>query len=346
MDKARSIISNCKESASNFKETSAEHLNTFQFKSRLFYRKFKSSKKLKLIAAGVGSIFLILIVVIIVLAVGRNRVAPSDAPSDAQVAIPSDNNSDEKPNDAEFGPGDTPAVQESIVQLDTTAATPPPSNGKKAIVYSRCVQPGMISLTFDDGPSPNLPNILKVLNEFKVKATFFVNADYLADFRSTTSRAAIDLQNLFKQGHQIGGHTMTHLDLTRVTRQQRWDEMRRNDEYIKSAIGVRPLHFRAPYMRYSDAMLLDLGSWGYTVSGVSLNTMDDTFNNNNVVTGVSNIVDPIINAADSTKISFIAMNHDFKVGTADWLQKFIPQAQGKGFKFVTSQECLGVPAYR
>eukprot|EP00121_Abeoforma_whisleri_P014668 Awhi_evm1s13528 len=39
----------------------------------------------------------------------------------------------------------------------------------------RCTCPGKIALTFDDGPGPDSGNVLDVLKELGVPATFFIN---------------------------------------------------------------------------------------------------------------------------------------------------------------------------
>lgn len=59
-------------------------------------------------------------------------------------------------------------------------------------------------LTFDDGPTPNItPQILKVLDDYNIKATFFVIGE-LAE-RDNDILKAVD-----KAGHFIGNHTYSH----------------------------------------------------------------------------------------------------------------------------------------
>ena len=61
-----------------------------------------------------------------------------------------------------------------------------------------------IALTFDDGPHPRYTSqILDVLDQYNIKATFFVvgvNAKYYSD----------TLESVIKRGHEIGNHTYTH----------------------------------------------------------------------------------------------------------------------------------------
>lgn len=60
-------------------------------------------------------------------------------------------------------------------------------------------------LTFDDGPSPTItPQILKVLEEYDIKATFFVVGSMADKFPE-------ELKLVWDGGHLIGNHTYSHL---------------------------------------------------------------------------------------------------------------------------------------
>lgn len=60
----------------------------------------------------------------------------------------------------------------------------------------------IVYLTFDDGPSKNTERILKILDKYKVKATFFVTGNG-QDYNDWIKKA-------YKKGHTIGLHTYTH----------------------------------------------------------------------------------------------------------------------------------------
>ncbi|MGO6848729.1 polysaccharide deacetylase family protein, partial [Rhizobium ruizarguesonis] len=65
-----------------------------------------------------------------------------------------------------------------------------------------------IYLTFDDGPNPHCTGqILDVLAEHSVSATFFVLGAYVKDHPNLVRRIAAE-------GHLVANHTMTHPDLT------------------------------------------------------------------------------------------------------------------------------------
>ncbi len=60
-----------------------------------------------------------------------------------------------------------------------------------------------VSLTYDDGLDSQLENVAPQLDEFGLKATFFITAENME------ARLA-DWQALARRGHEIADHTMTH----------------------------------------------------------------------------------------------------------------------------------------
>lgn len=60
-----------------------------------------------------------------------------------------------------------------------------------------------VYLTFDDGPSPVTLQILETLNEYKIKATFFVVGSFVKQYPEI-------LLQIYDDGHSIGIHSDTH----------------------------------------------------------------------------------------------------------------------------------------
>lgn len=98
-----------------------------------------------------------------------------------------------------------------------------------------------IFLTFDDGPVPGLtPFILKTLNEYNAKATFFCVGD---NIRKHTGI----FEQILQEGHSVGNHTYNHLKAWRVDATNYIDNVHQCDEIMVSA-GARPSRlFRPPY---------------------------------------------------------------------------------------------------
>ena len=117
--------------------------------------------------------------------------------------------------------------------------------GRSASVFGRSVWRGpsdrrVLALTFDDGPAESTPDILEILAEHHVPATFFqcgANVDRLPQIA----------REVVARGHEIGNHSYSHPYLFLRSPKTIENELRRAQETIESATGVRPAWFRAPY---------------------------------------------------------------------------------------------------
>jgi peptidoglycan/xylan/chitin deacetylase (PgdA/CDA1 family) len=97
-----------------------------------------------------------------------------------------------------------------------------------------------IALTFDDGPSPGTREILQLLAEHKLKATFFVcglNAERHPDILRAT----------VEQGHEIGNHSWSHPNCALRSRAFIQQEFAQAQGLIERTAGVTPSLLRAPY---------------------------------------------------------------------------------------------------
>ena len=88
-----------------------------------------------------------------------------------------------------------------VITMCTCGAYPAAASD---VIYSCQSSKKNIALTFDDGPHPvHTPEILDILAEYGIKATFFVigeNATWYGDLVKTE----------YESGHEIGNHTYSH----------------------------------------------------------------------------------------------------------------------------------------
>ena len=120
-----------------------------------------------------------------------------------------------------------------------------------------------VALTFDDGPSPeHTPKVLAMLDEARVKATFFV-IGRKAEAHPDLVRA------IAERGHAIGVHSYAHdrLFSLRSPRVVRADLVRAVD-VLERITGERPTMFRPPIghtnpriAREASRLHLDLVGW-------------------------------------------------------------------------------------
>lgn len=113
--------------------------------------------------------------------------------------------------------------QERLPKLTETAR-----NNIKNIYHS---EKKRAFLTFDDGPSSNTKQILDLLKEKNIKATFFVLGSMVEKMSETTKR-------IYEEGHFIANHGYSH-EYTNVyaTPENVLNEYNQCNEAVKKAIG-------------------------------------------------------------------------------------------------------------
>ncbi|MFC4799566.1 polysaccharide deacetylase family protein [Neobacillus sp. GCM10023253] len=84
-----------------------------------------------------------------------------------------------------------------------------------------------------------IPTILEVLNDSKVKATFFYDGSWV--------KKNPDLARMiYKEGHEIGNHAYSHPDLQRRSKSETIQEISKTNTVIEETIGVKPKWFAPP----------------------------------------------------------------------------------------------------
>jgi peptidoglycan/xylan/chitin deacetylase (PgdA/CDA1 family) len=106
--------------------------------------------------------------------------------------------------------------------------------------FEECPDYNDWALTYDDGPGQFTDErVLKPLAERNLKATFFVTGQQVANSPNV-------LKKIHDDGHQIGIHTWSHPELTKLSNDQVVAEIVWTARIIKNITGVAPTMFRPP----------------------------------------------------------------------------------------------------
>lgn len=93
----------------------------------------------------------------------------------------------------------------------------------------------VVFLTFDDGPIPEVtPWVLDTLDEYGIKATFFMVGDNVA-------RHPELYEEVKQRGHSVGNHTMHHLQGMKVSSYRYMHDITEANDLIDSQL-FRPPH--------------------------------------------------------------------------------------------------------
>ena len=105
-----------------------------------------------------------------------------------------------------------------------------------------------VYLTFDDGPIPEAtPFILKVLDDYGIKATFFMVGDNVRKYPDL-------YQQIVDEGHRVGNHTFNHIGGARHSIRTYEKNVQQCDELIHSDLFRPPHGWMRPtqYHRYKN----------------------------------------------------------------------------------------------
>ncbi|MBD2483827.1 polysaccharide deacetylase family protein [Planktothrix sp. FACHB-1365] len=184
-----------------------------------------------------------------------------------------------------------------------------------------------IALTFDDGPhSEHTLNLLAVLNQHGVKATFFLLGENINGHESI-------VKQIVQEGHLIANHSKSHPDLLKCDDHTVLEQLTYTNTVIENITGKAPAYFRPPYGETDDRVNNLAGSLGLTPIMWSLDTNDWKG------LGVDAIEKELMKATPGS----IILCHDGVPASNQTIEAVniaIPKLQQQGLNFVTLSELL------
>lgn len=193
-------------------------------------------------------------------------------------------------------------------------------------LYKLDKQEKLIALTFDDGPSPVSEQVLDLLEEKDVLATFFWQGNNLRGHPSTIARAMAD-------GHAIANHSWDHphgdqLSPTALLRRQ----ILPTQKVFNQLTGWEPNLYRPPFGAITEEQLSRLSECGLVVVGWSITSLDWDYSQNSA----DEIEKRVLGALHpGAIILFHDVYHgDSASGLLGALEVIIDEARQQGYQFV------------
>ncbi len=182
--------------------------------------------------------------------------------------------------------------------------------------------------SFDDGPSPYYtPQVLAILQQYKVKATFFCIGRQVARYPDLVRQE-------YNDGNLVGNHTWSHPNLALLSSSDILTQINLTADAIQQATGVRPTLFRPPYGVVNTRVLAKANLLGLT----TIIWNDEARDWSTPGTGV--IISRILNLAGDGAIILLHDGGGNRSQTLAALPTIIQTLRLRGFKFVTLQQML------
>lgn len=192
-----------------------------------------------------------------------------------------------------------------------------------------------VVLTFDDGPDPEYTTrILNILNQYGIKATFFVIG------KNAMLHPEV-VKQVYREGHEIGNHTFSHRHTNSISYDQLKLELNASQRVIQGITGHSSLLYRPPY-GYEDTATVnsDFQRMLYTTEMGYLTVNYDIDSKDWKTTSSKEIVDNILQRLPNGNVILLHDGGGDRSSTVEALPEIIETLQKKGYTFVTASELM------
>ncbi len=199
------------------------------------------------------------------------------------------------------------------------------NNDKRLPIYSVETEHKTIAISFDAAYGDQYtPRILDILDEYNVKTTFFLVGFWVDKYGDV-------LEEIHRRGHEIGNHSTTHPQMSKLTVDEIKKELQTTSEKIKAVTGKAPILFRPPFGDYNNKVIETAQELGYYSIQWDVDSLDwKEF-------GVEPVVDRVLKKVN--KGSIILFHNNAKY-VADFLPIILDRLIKEGYKIVPVSELI------
>lgn len=191
-----------------------------------------------------------------------------------------------------------------------------------AVSSNKAVEVKKVALTFDDGPHPYYTEqLLDGLKERGVVATFFVTGEH-AELHPDV------IKRMSEEGHLIGNHTYSHIQLKESNRDEFKEELIKTNEILLGITGEEVLYVRPPY-----------GSWDKSFE-TELNMFPVLWNVDPLDWCSHNASCIAKKVVDKVEENDIILMHDYYDTSVTAALQIVDELLKEGYTFVTVEEIL------
>jgi peptidoglycan-N-acetylglucosamine deacetylase len=229
-----------------------------------------------------------------------------------------------------------------LVRSETYLSLPTPY-----VVTRTGYHPGVVALTFDDGPDGYwTPRVLDILKSKGVAATFFVIGE------NAVSHPGL-LNRIIGEGSEIGNHSYTHPNMALVSPRGTRIELNATQRLLQAYTGRGTRLLRLPYFgdaepTTDDELIPALRAQDDGYVNVGLHIDSEDWQLPGVPAILKNTFDGLAAASDPKvpdHLGNVILLHDGggdRQQTLEALPVIIDQLKAKGYKFVTVSQLVGL----
>ena len=193
-----------------------------------------------------------------------------------------------------------------------------------ALTYHAETEEKVIALTFDDGPTKNVDQLLPLLDEYNAKATFFLIGNEI-------EKHPEEAKKLFDAGHQIGNHTYSHKRMVLKSPSFIKEEVEKTDELIRSIGYTEEIDFRPPYGKKFIGL-------PYYLNKHNKETIMWSLDPETYYTSVNEKISYVLENIEPGSIILLHPMYDQTGETLQVVETILKELTNEGYRFVTVDE--------
>ncbi|KAI9155913.1 hypothetical protein H9P43_009023 [Blastocladiella emersonii ATCC 22665] len=199
-----------------------------------------------------------------------------------------------------------------------------------------CGWPGMVAITYDDGPGIATARVLDAFRAAGAKATLYWLGSNMQTLPALVVRA-------FQEAHHLASHSYSHPDLLTLTLAEVRTEMLKTEDIMYGIVGVKPRFMRPPYGNINAAIYqLIAGELGYNVAIWNSDTSD--WEASASVEGIESYYRTWIR--NPSQRSWVVLEHDIQDKSGNAAPGILRISRENGFQIVPMYLCVNQRVYK
>ena len=194
-------------------------------------------------------------------------------------------------------------------------------------IYSVETEEMKIAISFDAAwGAEDFQKIMEILDKHNVKTTFFMTGEWVEKYPDC-------VKILVEKGHDLGNHSATHPDMTKLSKEQQKEQIMEVHNAVKELTGYEMELFRPPYGAYNNDVIRTCYEVGYFPLQWNCDSLD--WQDHDAATIISNVCNN-----KNLGPGAIILCHNGAKHTAEALDEMLTNLENQGYELVPISELI------
>lgn len=194
-------------------------------------------------------------------------------------------------------------------------------------IYSVKTEERKIAISFDAAwGAEDFNQIMEILDKHETKTTFFMTGEWVEKYPEC-------VKVLVEKGHDLGNHSATHPDMTKLTKEKQREQILNVHNQVKELTGYEMELFRPPYGAYNNEVIRTCYEVGYYPIQWDVDSLDwKDYEAERIIANVCN--------HESLGSGSIILCHNGAKYTAKALDEMLTNLKNQGYEIVPISELI------